>query len=143
MPLRRRYRALHGIACGGDMHAYALNDTGGTPTPDCHVERSRNISWKGNDVNCRKIVCLVDAPLAQADKQTLIQGVLIKGMCLFRVRLAARFPRSLCSLGMTRVGHPHPNGHQFEAYLYTVCAYSECEPQGGDEANAELDEKYK
>ena len=32
----------------------------GTPTPDCHVERSRNISWKGNDVNCRKIVCLVN-----------------------------------------------------------------------------------
>ena len=31
--------------------------------------------------------------------------------------------------------------HLFEAYLLTVSAYSqtECEPQGGEEANAELD----
>ena len=39
----------------------------GTPTPDCHVERSRNISWKGSDVNCSKNVCLVGAPVAQAE----------------------------------------------------------------------------
>ena len=39
--------------------SFPRNDTGGTPTPDCHVERSRNISWKGNDVNCHKIICLV------------------------------------------------------------------------------------
>ena len=32
----------------------------------------------------RKIVCLVCAPLAQADKLTLIQGVLINVMCLFK-----------------------------------------------------------
>ena len=43
------------------------------------------------------------------------------------------------------VGHPHPNGHQFEAFLYTVCATSktEHEPQGGEKANAELEVKYK
>ena len=28
-----------------------------------------------------------------------------------------------------RVGDTHPNEHLFKAYLYTVCAYSECEPQ--------------
>ena len=28
-------------------------------------------------------------------------------------------------------------------FLYTECAYSECEPQGGEIANAELDVKYK
>ena len=39
-----------------------------------------------------------------------------------------------------RVGtHPHPNGYIFEAFLYTQFAYSECEPQGGEIANAELD----
>ena len=40
-----------------------------------------------------------------------------------------------------RVGHPHPNGYIFEAHLYTVCAISktEHEPQGGEQANAELD----
>ena len=27
------------------------------------------------------------------------------------------------------VGHPHPNGHPFRAYLLTECAYSKCEPQ--------------
>ena len=42
--------------------SFPRNDKGGTPTPDCHVERSRNISWKGNDVNYRKIVCLLGAP---------------------------------------------------------------------------------
>ena len=58
---------------------------GGTPTPDCHVERSRNISWKGNDVNCRKIVCLVfSVQSTQADKRTLIRSVLIHGMCNFK-----------------------------------------------------------
>ena len=31
----------------------------------------------------RKIICLVGAPLAQAVKRTLIQGVLINGMCNF------------------------------------------------------------
>ena len=37
------------------------------------------------------------------------------------------------------VGHPHPNEYLFRVYLLTVCAYSECEPQGGEKANAELD----
>ena len=34
------------------------------------------------------------------------------------------------------VGHPHPNGHSFRAFLYTVCATSktEHEPQGGDQS---------
>ena len=41
------------------------------------------------------------------------------------------------------VGHPHPNGYIFGAFLYTECAYSKCEPQGGEKANAELDVKYK
>ena len=36
----------------------------------------------------RKIVCLVGAPSAQADKRTLIHSVLINGMCLFKVRAA-------------------------------------------------------
>ena len=60
--------------------------------------------------------------------------------CLLgELRLSAGFPRSLRSLGMTMVGHPHPNGYIFEAFLYTVCAYSGCEPQGGEKASAELD----
>ena len=43
------------------------------------------------------------------------------------------------------VGHPHPNGHSFRAFLYTVCATSktEHEPQGGENMSAELDEKYE
>jgi len=40
-------------------------------------------------------------------------------------------------------GHPHPNEHSFRAHLLTVCAYSKCEPQGGEKANAELDEKVQ
>ena len=38
-----------------------------------------------------------------------------------------------------RVGHPHPNGYSFRAYLLTECATSktEHEPQGGEKANAE------
>ena len=35
------------------------------------------------------------------------------------------------------------NEHLFRVYLLTECAYSECEPQGGEKANAELDVKYK
>ena len=35
------------------------------------------------------------------------------------------------------------NEHLFRAYLYTVCAYSECGPQGGEKMSAELDEKYE
>ena len=31
------------------------------------------------------------------------------------------------------------NEHLFKACLYTECAYSGCEPQGGEKANAELD----
>ena len=39
-----------------------------------------------------------------------------------------------------RVGtHPHPNGYIFEAFLYTECACSKCEPQGGENMSAELD----
>ncbi len=38
---------------------------------------------------------------------------------------------------MIRVGHPNPNEHLFGAYLLTEFAYSECEPQGGEQANAE------
>ena len=53
-------------------------------------------------------ICRNPNSVGIADKRTLIQGVLIHGMCLFEVRLTARFPRSLRSLGMTRVGHPHP-----------------------------------
>ena len=90
--------------------SFPRNDKGGTPTPDCHVERSRNISWKGNDVNYRKIVCLVGAPdgwiptvtsFPRNDKggtptpeRTLIRSLLISGMCNFedgtRAATAAR-----------------------------------------------------
>ncbi len=35
------------------------------------------------------------------------------------------------------------NERLFRVYLLTECAYSECEPQGGEIANAELDVKYK
>ena len=31
------------------------------------------------------------------------------------------------------------NENLFEAFLYTECAYSECEPQGGENMSAELD----
>ena len=40
-------------------------------------------------------------------------------------------------------GHPHPNENSFRAFLLTECAYSECEPQGGEIANAEFDGQYK
>ena len=97
--------------------SFPRNDKGGTPTPDCHVERSRNISWKGNDVNYRKIVCLVGAPDGWIPTVT-------------------SFPRN-----DNRVGHPHPNGYSFRAYLLTECATSktEHEPQGGENMSAELD----
>ncbi len=35
------------------------------------------------------------------------------------------------------------NERLFRVCLLTECAYSECEPQGGEIANAELDVKYK
>ena len=35
------------------------------------------------------------------------------------------------------------NERLFRVYLLKECAYSECEPQGGEIANAELDVKYK
>ena len=35
------------------------------------------------------------------------------------------------------------NLHLFKAYLYTECAYSKCEPQGGENMSAELDDKYE
>ena len=41
------------------------------------------------------------------------------------------------------VGHPHPNEHSFRAHLLTECAYSKCEPQGGENMSAELDDKYE
>ena len=41
------------------------------------------------------------------------------------------------------VGHPHPNEHSFKAFLYTECAYSKCEPQGGENMSAELDGWYE
>ncbi len=96
------------------------------------------ISLRDDIVLCTMISKLVWI----VDKRKPIQGVLIHGMCNFAdgTRAAtARFPRSLCSLGMTPVGHPHPNEHSFKTFLYTVCACSECEPQGGEKANAELD----
>ena len=39
------------------------------------------------------------------------------------------------------MSHYNGDNTQFEAYLYTVCATSktEHEPQGGEQANAELD----
>ena len=42
-----------------------------------------------------------------------------------------------------RAGHPHLNGYSVRAFVYTECAYSECEPQGGENMSAELDEKYE
>ena len=39
--------------------------------------------------------------------------------------------------------HKQPNENPFKAYLYTECAYSGCEPQGGENMSAELDEKYE
>ena len=45
----------------------------------------------------------------------------------------------IATLLQLRVGHPHPNEHSLRAYLYTVCAYSKCEPQGGENMSAELD----
>ena len=38
----------------------------------------------------RASACLVGVPSAQADKRKLIQGALINGMCLFKVRAARR-----------------------------------------------------
>ncbi len=37
------------------------------------------------------------------------------------------------------MSHCNGDNTQFKANLYTVCAYSKCEPQGGENANAELD----
>ena len=54
------YRSEMRLSAGFPRSLRSLGMTRvGTPTPDCHVERSRNISRKGNDVNCRKIVYLV------------------------------------------------------------------------------------
>ena len=35
------------------------------------------------------------------------------------------------------------NENLFKAHLLTVCAYSVCEPQGGENMSAELDEKVQ
>ena len=35
------------------------------------------------------------------------------------------------------------NVHLFKVYLLTECAYLKCEPQGGENMSAELDEKYE
>ena len=32
------------------------------------------------------------------------------------------------------MSHYNGDNTQFEAYLYTVCAYSKCEPQGGEKS---------
>ena len=56
---------------------------------------------------------------------SLIQGVLINGMCLFadEIKTAVR-----------ELAERTFNGHSFEAYLYNYSAFSktEHEPQGGD-----------
>ena len=62
--------------------------------------------------------------------------------------LISAFPcKQVASLDIDRmtiwVGHPHPNGHQFKVCLLTECACSKCEPQGGENMSAELDEKYE
>ena len=78
-------------------------------------------------------------------RRTKIQTAVPCECLLGELRLSAGFPRSLRSLGMTMVGHPHPNGYIFEVFLYTQCATSktEHEPQGGENMSAELDEKYE
>ena len=38
-----------------------------------------------------------------------------------------------------RLWRKRTNEYFFKAYLYKVFAYSKCEPQGGEKANAELD----
>ena len=42
-----------------------------------------------------------------------------------------------------RLWRKRTNEYFFKAYLLTECAYSECEPQGGENMSAELDEKYE
>ena len=68
-------------------------------------------------------------------------------MCVILLHLAtvifALCASDIATLLQLRAGHPHPNGYLFKAYLYTVCAYSKCEPQGGENMSAELDEKYE
>ena len=62
----------------------------------------------------------------------LVRRLLVHGMCIFEdeIKTAVR-----------ELVERTSNGHSFEAYLLTVCAIlkTEREPQGGEEANAELD----
>ena len=46
-------------------------------------------------------------------------------------------------LGEVRLWRKRTNEYFFKAYLLTECVYSECEPQGGENMSAELDEKYE
>ena len=42
-------------------------------------------------------------------------------------------------LGELRLWRKRINENLFRTFLYTEYAYSKCEPQGGEKANAELD----
>ena len=65
-------------------------------------------------------------------KRKIVRRLLVHGMCDFENEIKTAVRDYIADFF---------NAHSFEAYLYTVCAYSktEREPQGGEEANAELD----
>ena len=53
-------------------------------------------------------------------------------------KLLPQFRKIVC-LVLACFARKRINENLFKAFLYTVCAYSKCEPQGGEKANAELD----
>ena len=105
--------------------SFSLFDTILTKDTDCSVSFSFSLDFQFS--NRAENLCYQN----KTDKtQTAIPCECLLG----ELRLSAGFPRSLRSLGMTMVGHPHPNGYIFEAFLYTVCAHSKTklESQGDD-----------
>ena len=102
--------------------SFSLFDAILTKDTDCSVSFSFSLDFQFS--NRAENLCYQN----KTDKtQTAIPCECLLG----ELRLSAGFPRSLRSLGMTMVGHPHPNGYIFEAFLYTVfvCSETDFEPQ--------------
>ncbi len=57
-------------------------------------------------------------------------------------KLMPQFRKIVCLVNCA-FGASGETKHLFKAYLLTEYAYSKCEPQGGENMSAELDEKYE
>ena len=82
-----------------------------------------------------EVYCLAPHLFSQSLTAQALFALKIRG-----VKTQTAIPRE-CLLGEAHCVRKRLNGHLFEAYLLTVCAYSqtEHEPQGGEKASAELD----